>query len=105
MPSPVLDLTASFNDTHIIITWEPPSAPNGLVNYTVVVQERDLLSDDTNIPVTEVVTTELELIVEYPVEVYSEYTVNVTSQTSAGEGETETMQFQTPEEGAYIKSR
>ena len=98
VPSPVQNLTTSFNATHIIIKWEAPEFPRGLVNYTVVVQERDLLSDATDIIAMDVVT-ELQLIVDYPVEVYSEYTINVTSQTSAGEGDTETTMFQTPEEG------
>ena len=98
MPSPVQNLTTSFNAIHIIIKWEAPEFPHGLVNYTVVVQERDLLSDATDIIAMDVVT-ELQLIVDYPVEVYSEYTINVTSQTSAGEGDTETTMFQTPEEG------
>ena len=98
VPSPVQTLTTSFNDTHIIIAWEAPEFPRGLVNYTVVVRERDLLSDATDIIAMDVVT-ELQLIVDYPVEAYSEYIINVTSQTSAGEGDTETMMFQTPEKG------
>ena len=98
MPSPVQNLTTSFNATHIIIAWEAPEFPRGLVNYTVVVRERDLLSDATDIIAMDVVT-ELQLIVDYPVEVYSEYTINVMSQTSAGEGDNETTTFQTPEEG------
>ena len=94
----------SFNGTHItIITWEAPEFPNGLVSYTVVIQERDLLTDTASIIVMDVVV-DLMLIVNYPVEVYSEYTINVTSQTSAGEGETETMMFQTPEEGKQSKT-
>ena len=87
----------SFNDTHIIITWDEPSSPNGLVNYTLVVQERNLLTNDTFVVKMKVVN-ELELIVDHPVTAYSEYTVNVTSQTSAGEGETRTARFQTMEE-------
>ena len=63
-----------------------------------MIQERDLLTNNTNIIITDVVV-QPELTVNYPVEVYSEYTINVTSQTSAGQGETVTDQFQTPEEG------
>jgi hypothetical protein len=91
----------SFNGTHITsITWEAPEFPRGEVNYIVVIQERDLLTDDTSIVAMDVVI-DLQLMVDYPVEVYSEYTINVTSQTSAGEGDTETIMFQTPEEGEY----
>ena len=98
VPSPVQNLRISFNNTHIIITWDAPEFPRGLVNYTVVVRERNLLSGATDVIGMDVVT-ELQLIVDYPVEVYSEYVINVTSQTSAGEGDTETIMFQTPEEG------
>ena len=81
--------------------WAAPAYPNGVVNFTIEVQERSLL-DDTSIPATtieSVVTAELELIVEYVVEPYSEYTVSVTSQTSAGMGVAVNDSFQTPEEG------
>ena len=63
-----------------------------------MIQERDLLTDNTDIIVMDVVF-ELELIVDYPVGAYFEYVINVTSQTSAGEGDTVTAVFQTPEEG------
>ena len=99
VPSPVRNLTQSFNGTHItFVTWEAPEFPRGEVNYTVVIQERDLLTDDTSV-VAMYVIVELQLMVDYPVEAYFEYTINVTSQTSAGEGDTETIMFQTPEEG------
>ena len=100
-PSPAQNLTLDNNDTHIFITWAAPAYPNGVVNYTVEVQERSLLYN-TGVPATtieSVVTAELELIVEYMVEPYSEYTVSVTSQTSAGVGVAVNDSFQTPEEG------
>ena len=81
--------------------WAAPAYPNGVVNYTVEVQERSLL-DDASVAATtieSVVTAELELIVEYVVEPYSEYTVSVTSQTSAGMGVAVNDSFQTPEGG------
>ena len=50
------------------------------------------------------VVFELELIVDYPVGAYFEYVINVTSQTSAGEGDTVTAVFQTPEEGKQCQT-
>ena len=101
VPSPAQSLTLGYNDTHIFIAWAAPANPNGIVNYTVEVQERSLL-DDISVPamtVRSIVTTDLELIVDYVVGPYSEYTVNVTSQTSAGMGVAISESFQTPEEG------
>ena len=89
---------ASINSTHITVKWDPPAAPNGIVNYTVVIEERNLLTNDLILIFTKNVT-ELELLVEYAVEAYSEYTTNVRSQTSAGIGETQRVTIQTPEEG------
>ena len=105
VPSPVRNLTRSFNGTHItFVTWEAPEFPRGEVNYTVVIQERDLLTDATDvIAMYEVV--ELEVMVDYPVEAYSEYTINVTSQTRAGEGDTVTTMFQTPEESKLVLAK
>lgn len=94
------------NDTHIFITWAAPTNPNGVVNYTVEVQERNLL-DDNSVPAMTViseVTTDLMLIVSYMLEPYSEYTVSVTSQTSAGMGVAVNDSFQTPEEGKTLNS-
>ena len=100
-PTPAQNLTLDNNDTHIFITWAAPAYPNGIVNYTVEVQERSLL-DDTSVPVTtieSVVTTELELTVGYMPEPYSVYTVSVASQTSVGMGMAVNDSFQTPEGG------
>lgn len=75
------------------------------MNYTVTVQERDLLLNDTNATVTVVaseVTTELELLVNFMVKAYHEYSVSVTSQTSAGMGEAIMDSFSTPEGGKTL---
>ena len=86
------------NDTHIIVTWEVPTTPNGHVNYIVKVEERDLLTGDVIIIHTEVVTG-TELTVEYQVEAYSMYNISVISQTSVGMTDAVTDSFTTPEEG------
>ena len=92
---------SSNNDTHIIVTWEVPTTPNGRVNYTVKVEERDLLTDDVIIIHTEVVTG-TELTVQYQVEAYSVYNISVTSQTSVGMADAETDSFMSPEKGSVF---
>ena len=89
---------AFSNDTHITITWDPPATPNGLVSYSISMTELDLLSGKSITVFTNVVS-EPGLILEFVVMAHSEYTINVTSQTSAGVGETETYTFQTQQEG------
>lgn len=97
-PSPAQNVIVSVNNTHIIITWAAPATPNGIVNYIVEVQERDLLYDDT-VTITIQEVTQLTLILGYSVMPYSEYTVIVTSQTSAGMGRSAPGTLVTPEEG------
>ena len=92
-------MTALNNDTHIIVTWEVPTTPNGRVNYTVKVEDRDLLTGDVIIIHTEVVT-ETKLTVQYQVEAYSMYNISVTSKTSIGMADAVTDSFTTPEKGS-----
>ena len=100
-PSSAENLTVAYNSTNIIITWSTPVYPNGLVNFTVVVKERDLLDDSGDPPtiIEQQITKELELVVDYVVNAYHEYVVSVTSQTSAGMGESVMETFVTPEDG------
>ena len=92
-----------YNTTNIFITWSTPVYPNGLVNYTVVVKKRYLLGDySTPTIIEKKITNGLELLVDYMVNAYHEYVVNVTSQTSAGMGESVMKTFVIPEEGKYI---
>lgn len=98
-PSAVQNLTASSNETHILISWSEPASPNGKVTYSIVVMERDLLTNTIMTVAEEAMVTELELVVNYAVEPYSEYTVSVRSQTGAGMGDPAVFLFQTPEEG------
>ena len=81
--------------------WDAPATPNGRVNYTVKVEERDLLTGDVTVVLTEVVTG-TELTVQYQVEAYSVYNISVTSQTSVGMAEAVTISFMTPEKGSVF---
>ena len=87
-----------LNESHIAVTWKTPASPNGIVTYIVTITEMDLLSTEI-ITLFDNNTPELELIFEYAVRPYSEYSINVTSQTIAGLGETEQVMLQTSESG------
>ena len=88
----------NFNTSHINIIWGIPASPNGQVNYTVVVQEIDLLTRE--ITLIEMLTvSEENLIVMYRVRPYSMYNVSVTSLTIVGEGDVVMESFTTDEAG------
>ena len=75
--------------------------PNGLVNYSVVVRERNLLTNSINVIATEVVN-DLILNVEEMVKPYTEYSVTVTAQTRGGVGGSVMASQVTPEESELI---
>ena len=89
-----------YNASYIFITWAPPQYPNGVVNYTVKVQERNLLTDAIA-DVQSESTAAMELLLRYEIRAYHEYNISVTSQTSAGPGEAVMESFLTPEESTY----
>ena len=99
-PSPAQNLTVTSNSSYIFITWAAPENPNGVVNYTVIVRERNLLTNATA-DIESVVTVALERLVSYEVRAYHEYSISVTSQTSAGMGGTVMKSFLTPAGGTY----
>ena len=98
VPSAVQNLTTSFNNTHIIISWVEPQMPNGILKYSIVVEERDLVTDVTRILLMDEVTERLAVVMA---ELYSEYTVSVTPQTGAGSGDTTRASISTPQGSTY----
>ena len=91
-------MNVSSNNTHLIVTWEPPSEPNGIVTYTVQLLETDLLQS-TTVNITSQEVSELLLIVEFVAKPYRQYTANVIARTGAGMGESEDGVLITPEGG------
>ena len=80
--------------------------PNGVVNYTVVVQERELLFDVSTNVATELVSGgQLFLNVTITTKPYTEYTAIVTSQTTAGQGQSADGSVITPEESMFTKKK
>ena len=84
--------------------WGAPANPNGLVNYTIVVQEIDLLTREITL-IDDLTISKEGLVLEYQVRPYSMYNVSVTSLTITGEGEVVMTSFMTEEagEGDVIK--
>ena len=101
VPSPAQNVSVSSNETHIIIRWDPPFEPNGVVNYTVLLQETDLVQN-TTIDITLEEVTELSLIVSFETNPYREYVAIVTAQTGAGMGESTQGTLMTPEGGTTM---
>jgi hypothetical protein len=96
-------VNVSSNDTHIIVTWEPPTEPNGVVNYTVLLRETDLVQN-TTVDIASEEVTELSLLVPFVTTPYREYVATVTAQTSAGAGESAEDVLMTPEGGTIVST-
>ena len=94
-------MNVSSNGTHITITWEPPSQPNGIVNYTVLLWETDLVRN-TTIDIASEEVTDLLLVVPFATKPYREYVAMVTAQTGAGAGESAEDVLMTPEGGTSL---
>ena len=94
-------MSVSSNGTHITITWEPPSQPNGVVNYTVLLLETDLVQN-TTVTIASEEVTDLLLVVPFMAEPYREYVAMVTAKTGAGPGESARDMLTTPEGGTIL---
>ena len=101
VPSPAQNVSISSNGTHITITWKPPSQPNGVVNYTVLLLETNLVQN-TTVVITSEEVTDLLLVVPFMAEPYREYVAMVTAQTGAGVGESAKDMLTTPEGGTIL---
>ena len=101
VPTVVQLLNITVNDTHVIVTWDAPADPNGVVSYNVTVSGINLIDDASVLNLTTVVLAETEYTIPHTSVPYSEYTAVVVPQTSAGSGPSQTDTVQTPEAGVY----
>ena len=99
VPSSVENLTATINMTHLLVMWCAPTTPNGLVNYTVEIEESDPSNLLPSTPTFETTLSEPDRFVEYPIRPYSCYDITVTSFTIAGSGKAVKNKLVTPEKG------
>ena len=102
MPTAVQQLNIMVNDTHVIVTWDAPTDPNGVVSYTVTVSGINLLDNASVLASTTVIVTETEYTIPHTSVPYSEYTAVVVPQTSAGSGPSEMLSTQTVQEGDLL---
>ena len=94
VPTSVRSLNYTLEPSSVLITWEVPAMPNGIITYAISIIGEDLI-DGTIVLNTSTTVNSTELVVE--VQPYSTYTVVVTSRTGAGDGDPVTISFETPE--------
>ena len=111
-PGPVQDLNASFNESSltfdpdsrmhtvdIVISWDPPTQPNGeITGYNVTVYRTDDLSD---VVYNNTMVTDTTISPQVMVLPFTDYTVSVSASTSAGEGEATEVTIESPEAGEH----
>ena len=101
VPSPILMLNLTHNDTHVIATWSEPQFPNGNISYLINLTCTNLLVlDITVIAYEEVLTTKFVLF--FTVRHYTKYTVSVTPLTGAGAGKSSMYSLITDQGGIVI---
>ena len=99
MPTAVQLLNITVNGSHVIVNWDAPTNPNGVVSYNVTVSGINLLDNSRVLTSTTVTISETEYTIPHTSVPHSEYTAVVVPQTSAGGGPSETDIVQTPEAG------
>ena len=86
----------------IVITWDEPSNPNGVITfYEVNVTQTDdsgiVVYSNSSLPVPNVI----ESVMVLP---FTNYTVTVAASTSAGQGDEVAISIESPEAGKYAVS-
>jgi len=98
VPSAVENVTVGINGSGVVVTWDRPLSPNGVLEYAVTLRQEDLATpENTFLPVNG--TTQMEEIF-FGVETfpYFNYTADVIPSTGAGMGETTSGFFTTPQD-------
>ena len=97
------DLTLTVNANHLIVTWDVPMTPNGIVRYNVMLSGKNLVN---NMPIdinnNSVNVTETMYTVAHSSLPYSSYTAMVAAFTDGGFSPVEVDSEQTPQEGCYL---
>ena len=79
------------------IAWDKPANPNGVItSYKVTVQQTDSPSVTVYTNTTLTVTSVTPLVMVLP---FTDYTVTVAANTSAGQGESTSITVESPEAG------
>ena len=97
VPTAVRNLNYTLNQSFVMITWDEPAMPNGIIMYAISVIGEDIIDGTTMLNLSATLNS-TEFLVE-AIQPYSTYTVVVTSRTGAGDGDPVNITFQTPEAG------
>ena len=97
VPTSVRNLNYTLEPSSVLITWEEPAMPNGIIMYAISIIGEDLI-DGTIVLNSSTTVNSTEFLVE-EIQPYSTYTVVVMSRTGAGDGNPVNVGFQTPEAG------
>ena len=96
-PSAVLNVAISEISGGLSVTWDAPLFPNGVLLYTVTLNQTDLARPTTVLPELANDTAETEVFFNLTLSPHHLYTVTVTPFTGAGEGEADMDSVQTNE--------
>ena len=97
VPSAVLNVMLTESTGSLLATWDAPLSPNGVLEYTLTLNQTDLARPTTVLPQLTNVTNQTEFLFSFILPPYHLYTVTVTPFTGAGEGEAGMDSLQTNE--------
>ena len=100
-PSAVVGLALDVTGSQLIVSWDTPSTPNGVITgYNVTLSGVNLVNSmGIGIDPNSAIVMETSYTVAHSSIPYSDYTAIVFASTSAGDSGVETVTVQTPEEG------
>jgi hypothetical protein len=100
-PSVVLNVAITESSDGLLVTWDPPTSPNGVLEYTITLNQTNLAMPDISLPQLTNVTAETEFPFNLSLLPYHLYTVTVTPFTGGGEGGADMDSLQTNESSKY----
>ncbi len=100
-PSAVVGLALNVTGSQLIVNWDTPSTPNGvIIGYNVVLSGVNLANNEAiTITPSSATINETSYTVDHTSIPYSDYTAVVFASTNVGPGPMTTVIVQTPEEG------
>ncbi len=100
-PSAVVGLALDVTGSQLIVSWDTPSTPNGVITgYNVTLSGVNLVNSmEIEIDPNSAIVDETSYTVDHSSIPYSNYTAVVSASTSAGDSGVEMVTIQTPEEG------
>jgi hypothetical protein len=100
-PSAVLNVDITESSNGLLVTWDPPTSPNGVLEYTITLNQTNLAMPDVSLPQLTNVTAETESPFNLSLLPYHLYTVTVTPFTGGGGGGADMDSLQTNESSKY----